>query len=117
MATLATATEKKIQAGPDEKSDRKPQRTRVDDKFKIFSGSANERLADDVCEFLGLTRNQALVTRFKDGEAYVQIQENVRGAEDVYKRQRGLRSGVWADAMIVRLQHLGPEPLLSLIHI
>src|ERR1700689_800523 len=81
MATLATATEKKIQAGPEEKSDRKPQRARVDDKFKIFSGSANERLADDVCEFLGLTRNQALVTRFKDGEAYVQVQENVRGAD------------------------------------
>jgi ribose-phosphate pyrophosphokinase len=79
MATLATAAEKK--ATPDEKPERKPQRARVDDKFKIFSGTANERLADDVCEFLGLTRNQAQVTRFKDGEAYVQIQENVRGAD------------------------------------
>jgi len=66
----------------EDKPERKPpQRGRVDDKFKIFSGTANERLADDVCEFLGLTRNQALVTRFKDGEAYVQIQENVRGAD------------------------------------
>jgi ribose-phosphate pyrophosphokinase len=82
MATLATATEKKPQMTADEKPERKPpQRGRVDDKFKIFSGTANERLADDVCEFLGLTRNQALVTRFKDGEAYVQIQENVRGAD------------------------------------
>jgi ribose-phosphate pyrophosphokinase len=79
MATLATAAEKK--ATSDEKPERKPQRARVDDKFKIFSGTANERLADDVCEFLGLTRNQAQVTRFKDGEAYVQIQENVRGAD------------------------------------
>ena len=34
----------------------------------------------------GLTRGQALVTRFKDGEAYVQIQENVRGA-DVFVMQ------------------------------
>jgi ribose-phosphate pyrophosphokinase len=81
MATLATASEKKAHANSDEKPERKPQRARVDDKFKIFSGTANERLADDVCEFLGLTRNQALVTRFKDGEAYVQIQENVRGAD------------------------------------
>jgi ribose-phosphate pyrophosphokinase len=85
MATLATATEKtekKPQMSAEEKPERKPpQRGRVDDKFKIFSGTANERLADDVCEFLGLTRNQALVTRFKDGEAYVQIQENVRGAD------------------------------------
>jgi len=81
MATLATGTDKKVQMGADEKPERKPQRARVDDKFKIFSGTANERLADDVCEFLGLARNQALVTRFKDGEAYVQIQENVRGAD------------------------------------
>ena len=81
MATLATASEKKAHVNSDEKPERKPQRARVDDKFKIFSGTANERLADDVCEFLGLTRNQAQVTRFKDGEAYVQIQENVRGAD------------------------------------
>ena len=81
MATLATATEKKAQAGAEEKTERKSQRGRVDDKFKIFCGTANEKLADDVCAFLGLTRNQALVTRFKDGEAYVQIQENVRGAD------------------------------------
>jgi len=81
MATLATTTEKKTHVNVDEKPERKPQRPRVDDKFKIFCGTANERLADDVCEFLGLTRNQALVTRFKDGEAYVQIQENVRGAD------------------------------------
>ena len=81
MATLATATEKKVSVSAEEKSERKPQRGRVEDKFKIFSGTANQRLADDVCEFLGLVRNQALVTRFKDGEAYVQIQENVRGAD------------------------------------
>ena len=65
----------------DEKPERKPQRGRVDDKFKIFCGTANEALADEVCAFLGLTRGQALVTRFNDGEAYVQIQENVRGAD------------------------------------
>ncbi len=81
MATLATATEKKAQMNADEKSERKPQRSRVDDKFKIFCGTANEPLCDEVCVFLGLTRGQAQVTRFSDGEAYVQIQENVRGAD------------------------------------
>jgi len=86
MATLATVTEKKAQVGTDEKSERKPQRGRVDDKFKIFSGTANEALADEVCAFLGMTRGQALVTRFSDGEAYAQIQENVRGA-DVFVMQ------------------------------
>src|SRR5713226_6010643 len=81
MATLATATEKKAQMSADEKPERKPQRGRMDDKFKIFCGTANEALCDEVCAFLGLTRGQALVTRFSDGEAYVQIQENVRGAD------------------------------------
>ena len=65
----------------DEKTERKPQRARVDDRFKIFCGTANEALCEDVCKFLELTRGQAQVTRFKDGEAYVQIQENVRGAD------------------------------------
>jgi ribose-phosphate pyrophosphokinase len=80
MATLATAAEKKTMV-PEEKGERKPQRTRVDDKFKVFCGTANEPLADEVCAFLGLVRGQALVSRFSDGEAYVQIQENVRGAD------------------------------------
>src|SRR5689334_13404019 len=78
MATLATAVEKKM--SPDEKH-AKPQRSRVDDKFKIFCGTANMPLAEEVCQFLGMNRGQALVTRFADGEAYVQIQENVRGAD------------------------------------
>jgi ribose-phosphate pyrophosphokinase len=86
MATLATVTEKKAQTVADDKSERKPQRSRADDKFKIFSGTANEALADEVCAFLGMTRGQAQVTRFSDGEAYTQIQENVRGA-DVFVMQ------------------------------
>jgi ribose-phosphate pyrophosphokinase len=86
MATLATATEKKAPVSTDDKSERKPQRSRLDDKFKIFCGTANEPLADEVCAFLGMTRGQAMLTRFADGEAYVQIQENVRGA-DVFVMQ------------------------------
>jgi ribose-phosphate pyrophosphokinase len=86
MSTVATATEKKAHMSADEKTERKPQRARVDDKFKIFCGTANEALADEVCHFLGLTRGQAHLTRFADGECYVQIQENVRGA-DVFVMQ------------------------------
>jgi ribose-phosphate pyrophosphokinase len=87
MATLATATqktekpEKKAQVNSDEKPERKPQRVRGDDRLKIFCGTANEALCDEVCAFLNLDRGQALLTRFSDGEAYVQIQENVRGAD------------------------------------
>jgi len=87
MATATTTAEKlEKKPTPDEKSERKPVRARVDDRFKIFCGTANEALADEVCAFLGLTRGQALVTRFADGECYVQIQENVRGA-DVFVMQ------------------------------
>lgn len=83
---IATAMEKKPLMSPDEKSERKPQRARIDDKFKIFCGTANEALCDEVCAFLGMTRGQARVTRFSDGEVYLQIQENVRGA-DVFLMQ------------------------------
>src|ERR1700734_1845530 len=91
MATLVTPTdkaekvEKKSSPVTDEKLDRKP-RPRVDEKFKIFCGTANPQLADEICQFLGMQRGQAQVTRFADGEAYVQIQENVRGA-DVFVMQ------------------------------
>jgi ribose-phosphate pyrophosphokinase len=86
MATLLTPAEKtekaekQVPPASEEKPERKP-RARVDEKFKIFSGTANEPLADEVCQFLGMPRGQAQVTRFADGEAYVQIQENVRGAD------------------------------------
>jgi ribose-phosphate pyrophosphokinase len=92
MATIATPTdkttekvEKKSPPVTEEKLDRK-QRPRVDEKFKIFSGTANQPLADEVCHFLGMQRGQAQVMRFADGECYVQIQENVRGA-DVFVMQ------------------------------
>ena len=70
MATLVTPTEKKTPPATDEKTDRK-QRPRSDEKFKIFSGTANEPLADEVCHFLGMQRGQAQVIRFRDGGCYV----------------------------------------------
>src|ERR1700748_3858615 len=81
MATLATATEKKAQMNADEKPERKPQRSRADEKFKIFCGTANEALTDEICAFLGMDRGKATVTRFSDGEVYIQVMENVRGAD------------------------------------
>ena len=81
MTSVATAVEKKAGMSAEEKHERKPHRARVDEKFKIFCGTANPELADEVCAFLGMTRGQSLVQRFQDGEAYVQIQENVRGAD------------------------------------
>jgi ribose-phosphate pyrophosphokinase len=84
MATIiGTATEKteQEQGGAQSRSERRPQRARRDEKFKIFSGTANEALTDEICSFLGMPRAQAHLTRFADGEVYIQILENVRGAD------------------------------------
>jgi ribose-phosphate pyrophosphokinase len=81
MATTAAVTDKSEKKMPEPKSDHKPQRARHDDKFKIFCGTANEPLTDEICAFLGLERGKATVTRFSDGEVYIQVMENVRGAD------------------------------------
>ncbi len=52
-----------------------------DDKFKIFCGSANPLLAEEICRFLGMKLGQSELGRFSDGEIYFQILENVRGAD------------------------------------
>jgi ribose-phosphate pyrophosphokinase len=62
-------------------SEKKPVRTRQDDRWKIFSGTANDALAKDICAFLELPLGKACIKRFSDGETYVQIEENVRGAD------------------------------------
>jgi ribose-phosphate pyrophosphokinase len=51
------------------------------DRIKIFTGSANPGLADEMCVFLGLDRGQVKLKRFSDGEINLQILENVRGAD------------------------------------
>ncbi len=53
----------------------------TDDKFKIFSGSANPPLAEEICHYLGARLGQAALGKFSDGEIYFQILENVRGAD------------------------------------
>jgi ribose-phosphate pyrophosphokinase len=51
------------------------------DKLKIFTGNANPKLARDICSQLGVKLAVAPVKTFADGEIYLQIQENVRGAD------------------------------------
>jgi ribose-phosphate pyrophosphokinase len=53
----------------------------VDDKFKIFAGGANLRLAQDICTHAGVELGDAKLGKFSDGEIYFQILENVRGAD------------------------------------
>jgi ribose-phosphate pyrophosphokinase len=52
-----------------------------DERFKIFSGTANPILAEAICGHLDVPLGKALLGRFSDGEIYFQILENVRGAD------------------------------------
>jgi len=52
-----------------------------DDRFKIFSGTANLPLAQSICKHLEVPLGEAKLDRFSDGEIYFQILENVRGAD------------------------------------
>ena len=52
-------------------------------ELKLFSGNANRPLAEEIAKTLQLPLGDADVSRFSDGEIYVQINENVRG-EDVF---------------------------------
>ena len=52
-----------------------------DERFKIFSGTANLPLAEAICKHLNVPLGKALLGRFSDGEIYFQILENVRGAD------------------------------------
>ncbi len=49
--------------------------------LKIFTGSANRRLAEEVVEILGIPLGDATVTTFSDGEIQIRLNENVRGAD------------------------------------
>lgn len=51
--------------------------------MKIFSGSANLPLAQEICEHLGVPLGKVKLKRFSDGEVAFQILENVRG-QDVF---------------------------------
>ena len=53
----------------------------VDEKFKIFSGTASPALADEICGYLGVARGKTVLGKFSDGEIYFQVLENVRGAD------------------------------------
>jgi ribose-phosphate pyrophosphokinase len=82
-STTAVAVEKpEADKSAAEASEKKRTRSARDDKrFKIFCGSANRALAEEVCKHLGLPLGETKLTRFSDGEVYFQLLENVRGAD------------------------------------
>jgi ribose-phosphate pyrophosphokinase len=49
--------------------------------FKILSGTANPALAEEIAHHLGTELCRVAVSRFADGEVFVRIDENIRGAD------------------------------------
>jgi ribose-phosphate pyrophosphokinase len=49
--------------------------------LRLFSGNANRPLADEIAQYLRLPVSDAEISRFSDGEVFVQVNENVRGAD------------------------------------
>ena len=50
-------------------------------ELKIFTGNANRALAQEIAQYLHVPLGNAEVSRFSDGEVFVQINENVRGTD------------------------------------
>jgi ribose-phosphate pyrophosphokinase len=49
--------------------------------LKIFSGRAHQGLSHEICSHVGVEPGRVSLYTFADGENYVQIDENVRGAD------------------------------------
>jgi ribose-phosphate pyrophosphokinase len=102
--TLTVTLEEKQPAGPDQNKDgketgqtvhadskakdakpaaeRKRSRNLSEDKrFKLFSGTANRALAEDIAKHIGVKVGEAKLQRFADGEVYFQLVDNVRGVD------------------------------------
>jgi ribose-phosphate pyrophosphokinase len=45
----------------------------------IFTGNSNRELAESICRYVEIPLGRAEVTKFSDGESYVEIGESVRG--------------------------------------
>ena len=49
--------------------------------FKLLSGTANRSLAEEIAKHLGVELCKVTLSRFADGEIFVRIDENIRGAD------------------------------------
>src|SRR5437773_9560786 len=50
-------------------------------ELKLLTGNANRPLAEEIAQYLRVPLCDAEVSRFSDGEVYVQVNENVRGTD------------------------------------
>ena len=65
-----------------EPKSKKAKKKKLKDLF-IFSGEANQELAEQICESLGVPLRHTLHDRFSNDNLWIQLGESVRG-KDVY---------------------------------
>ena len=53
----------------------------MDGRLQVFSGQANQPLAQSIMGFLGTPLGRATIGTFKNGETRVRLEENVRGSD------------------------------------
>src|SRR3974390_2762098 len=51
------------------------------ERMRVFTGSANPKLAEAVCRHLNISLGRCVVGQFSDGEVMVELLENVRGRD------------------------------------
>ena len=54
---------------------------RVREEIRLVTGTSNRPLAERMASYLGERLTDCTVTRFSDGEVFIQINENIRGAD------------------------------------
>ena len=72
------AKAKEIKPAPERKRTRN---LSEDKRFKLFSGTANRPLTEEIGRYIGVPVGEAKIQRFADGEVYFQLLENVRGVD------------------------------------
>src|SRR2546430_9575485 len=50
-------------------------------ELKLFCGTANPALGDEISAYLHISQGRVNITRFADGEIYVRFEENARGGD------------------------------------
>jgi ribose-phosphate pyrophosphokinase len=58
------------------------------EEMKVFAGSSNNGLAQEIADFLKIDLGKCVLERFSDGEIHFYIDENIRG-EDIFVIQSG----------------------------
>src|SRR5438445_11616319 len=51
------------------------------ERMRVFSGTANPKLAEAVVRHMNISLGRCIVGRFSDGEVMVELMENVRGRD------------------------------------